>query len=124
MSARNYRAGRHPGKRTATNPASAERAGRLAEHAVEFAAEQGGAGDDRDRDQRDQQAVLDRGGAALGAGDGGEADANVVDEVVHEVPQVSLSDVVHSGSNERNPAKLGTSADQAIRRTRGSDQPG
>src|SRR3954447_6586676 len=123
MSARTYRAGRHPDKRAATNLAS-ERGGRPVEQAGELAAEQGGAGDDGDRDQRDQEAVLDRGGAALGAGDGGEADANVVDEVVHEVSQVSLSDVVHSGSNERNPAKLGTELDQAIRRTRGSDQPG
>src|SRR4051812_18517764 len=48
--------------------ASAQRTGGLAEHAVELAAQQRGAGDDRDRDQRDQQAVLDRRGAALGAG--------------------------------------------------------
>src|SRR4051812_38153709 len=124
MSARTYRAGRHPATELRLTPASADRGGRLVEHAVEVLAEQRGPGDDGDRDQCDQQAVLDRGGAALGAGDGGEADANVVDEVVHKVSQVSLSDVVHSGSNERNPAKRGTKLDQAIRRTRGSDQPG
>src|SRR3954447_13582767 len=121
MSARNYRAGRHRASELRRTSASAEGVGGPAEHAVEVLAEQGGAGDDRDGDQRDQQAVLHRGGATLGAGDGGEADADVVDEVVHEVSQVSLSDVVHSGSNERNPAKLGTELDQAIRRTRGSD---
>src|SRR3954454_1746691 len=94
MAATETRGGHSAASCAPAQGASAERAGGLAEHAVELAAEQGGAGDDGDRDQRDQQAVLDRGGAALGAGHRGEADANVVDEVVHEVSQVSLSDVV------------------------------
>ena len=50
---------------------------------ADSATEQEDGGDDRDGDQRDEQAVLDGGGAALGLGHAHEADLDVLECFEH-----------------------------------------
>src|SRR4051812_27234928 len=56
---------------------------RLGEDGGQLATEQEDGGDDRDGDQRDEQAVLDGGGAALGLGHAHEADLDVLECFEH-----------------------------------------
>src|SRR3954452_19373991 len=73
---------RESGRPSGLRSGSDARAG-LAEHARELGSERRDGHDDNDRDQGHEEAVLDRGGAALGLGHGDEADAHVVEDVVH-----------------------------------------
>src|SRR3954467_15941080 len=85
---RRHRRGKTRGGRDPTS--SVDAVGRAGEHGAEVGAQKGHGDDDRERDQRDEQAVLDRGGAALGVHAALEADLQVLDEFVHGVsPTVS-----------------------------------
>src|SRR3954451_7022523 len=75
----------HGGRRDGRSGGEAGRG--LVEDPGELPTERGHGDDDDDGDQRDEQAVLDRGRAALGLGHPDEADPDVVEDVVHVFSQ-------------------------------------